>query len=125
VPIAVTEQQRAIADSIRRWAAGAGTVAAVRRLEPGTDDPDVDPNHCVTELAGLGLFGLALPERVGGIGAGAVDLASALEPVTAALVPGPVMPTLLAGLLLAPFADRPWTPAPSRRAAAAWVHRGR
>jgi alkylation response protein AidB-like acyl-CoA dehydrogenase len=109
VPIAVTEQQRAIADSIRRWAADADPVVAVRALEPGgvaatgTDRG----RRMLGDLAGLGLFGLALPCSAGGLGAGAADLASALEPVTAALVPGPVMPTLLAGLLLAPFADRP------------------
>jgi alkylation response protein AidB-like acyl-CoA dehydrogenase len=112
LPIAVTEQQRAIAESIRRWAAAAHPVAAVRALDPGAlDAGDRDGigsgGRFLSDLAGLGLFSLALPQGVGGIGAGAAELASALEPVTAALVPGPVMPTLLAGLLLAPYADRP------------------
>jgi alkylation response protein AidB-like acyl-CoA dehydrogenase len=50
---------------------------------------------------------LALPEALGGIGASTADLAGALEQLTHALVPGPVLPTLLGTLLLAPRADRP------------------
>ena len=48
---------------------------------------------------------------MGGADGTVTDLAAALEQVTAALIPGPVMPTLLAGLLLAggpaPLAVRP------------------
>ncbi len=39
---------------------------------------------------------------MGGADGTVADLAAALEQLTADLVPGPVMPTLLAGLLLAP-----------------------
>ncbi len=51
--------------------------------------------------ADLGIFSIALPLRAGGDGGTAADVAAALEQVTTALVPGPVMPTLLAGLALA------------------------
>ncbi len=51
---------------------------------------------------------------MGGADGTVADLAAALEQVTAALVPGPVMPTLLAGLLLAGSpAGRPETLRPA------------
>ncbi len=58
-------------------------------------------------LAGLGIFSIALPDAVGGDGGTVADLAAALEQLTVALAPGPVMPTLLAGLLLRGHADQP------------------
>ena len=58
-------------------------------------------------LAGLGIFSIALPEAAGGAGGTVADLAAALEQLTVALVPGPVLPTLLAGLLLRGHADLP------------------
>ncbi|HVV10151.1 acyl-CoA dehydrogenase [Amycolatopsis sp.] len=76
--IAVTPEQRALADSIRSWAGG-------RR----------------GELAGLGLFAVALPEELGGVGGTVVDLAAGLEEAAVALAPGPVFGTALAGLVLA------------------------
>jgi alkylation response protein AidB-like acyl-CoA dehydrogenase len=58
-------------------------------------------------LAGLGIFSIALPEAAGGDGGTVADLAAALEQLTVALAPGPVMPTLLAGLLLRDHAGLP------------------
>ena len=56
---------------------------------------------------------------MGGADGTVADLAAALEQVTAALVPGPVMPTLLAGLLLAgSLAGRPETTSRLARPAA-------
>jgi 3-oxochol-4-en-24-oyl-CoA dehydrogenase len=60
-----------------------------------------------SDLAGLGVFSIALPPWARGAGGTAADLAAALEQITDALVPGPVMPTLLAGLALAGHADLP------------------
>ncbi|MCU1659086.1 MAG: acyl-CoA dehydrogenase, partial [Pseudonocardiales bacterium] len=54
-----------------------------------------------TELAELGLFAVALPGAVGGAGGSVADLAVMLEAAAEALVPGPVVTTALAGLLLA------------------------
>jgi alkylation response protein AidB-like acyl-CoA dehydrogenase len=53
------------------------------------------------------VFGIALPAAVGGDGGTVADLAAALEQLTLSLVPGPVLPTLLAGLVAAPLAGRP------------------
>ncbi|GAA1966114.1 acyl-CoA dehydrogenase [Amycolatopsis minnesotensis] len=81
MPIAITEEQAALAVTIRSWAA----------------EKDAD----FAGLAKLGLFAAALPESVGGAGGDVTDLASGLEEVAAALVPGPVFGTALAGLALA------------------------
>ena len=56
------------------------------------------------ELAELGVFAIGLPEEAGGAGGSVADLAAALEALTLALAPGPVLPTVLAGLALAPEA---------------------
>jgi alkylation response protein AidB-like acyl-CoA dehydrogenase len=106
VPIAISAEQRAVQASIRAWAAKAGALATVRGLEPGRS-PAAAPGWAGhwADLAGLGLFSIALPEEAGGAGGSASDLAAALEQVTDALVPGPIMPTVLAGLVLAPHLD--------------------
>jgi 3-oxochol-4-en-24-oyl-CoA dehydrogenase len=106
VPIAITEEQRALQAAIRDWAKSVDPIAAVRRLEPaaGTGAASTEaaePAGCWAGLAELGVFSVALPAAVGGADGTVADLAAALEQVTAALIPGPVMPTLLAGLLLA------------------------
>ena len=74
-------------------------------------------------LADLGIFSIALPAEAGGAGGTVADLAAALEQLTDALVPGPVMPTLLAGPGAAPatrtcprrrHCSPPWRPARPR-----------
>jgi 3-oxochol-4-en-24-oyl-CoA dehydrogenase len=99
VPIATTSDQFALQASLRDWAKQAAPLAAVRRLEPGAPVPA--ENGYLSDLAGLGLFSIAVPEAAGGAGGTLTDLAAALEQLTVALVPGPVLPTALAGLLLA------------------------
>ena len=125
MPIAISAEQRALQASIREWATRAGTLALVRSLEPGSGGtaagghaggPAPAPGvahegapwaeHWAA-LAGLGIFSAALPEAAGGDGGTVADLAAALEQLTVALAPGPVMPTLLAGLLLRGHADLP------------------
>ncbi len=154
MPIAITEEQRALQAAVRDWAKSVDPIALVRQLEPGSraaaarggpdggaPSPGATPTYvadaagCWAGLTELGVFSIALPARVGGADGTVADLAAALEQVTAALLPGPVMPTLLAGLLLAadpaqtaylgPFPRRPpgrhcwpgWRPGrpPSRR----------
>ncbi|MEV6609464.1 acyl-CoA dehydrogenase [Kutzneria sp. NPDC051319] len=60
-----------------------------------------------SDLAALGLFGLALPEAVGGLGNPVADLAVAVEAVAELLAPGPVLPTLTAAIALARVPDHP------------------
>ncbi|WP_040925646.1 acyl-CoA dehydrogenase [Saccharomonospora marina] len=78
--IALTEEQRALADSITDLAARGGAS---------------------TELASIGLFAIAVPEELGGAGAEVADLAVGLEQAASALLPGPVFGSALAGLVLA------------------------
>ena len=58
-----------------------------------------------------------MPGEAGGAGGTLTDLAAALEQLAIALVPGPVMPTVLAGLLLTaaePRRSPPWPRASDR-----------
>ena len=125
MPVAATEDQLALQASIRDWAKWAAPLEAVRGLEPGRGaaqpstgqpstgqrrsrrEPPGGSERCWRELAGLGVFGIALPAAVGGDGGTVADLAAALEQLTLPLVPGPVLPTLLAGLVAAPLAGGP------------------
>ena len=130
MPVAATEDQLALQASIRDWAKRAAPLEAVRGLEPGRGaaqpsaaqpstgqpstgqrrsrrEPPGGSERCWRELAGLGVFGIALPAAVGGDGGTVADLAAALEQLTLPLVPGPVLPTLLAGLVAAPLAGGP------------------
>ncbi|ANN16547.1 acyl-CoA dehydrogenase [Amycolatopsis orientalis] len=90
--IALTEEQAALAASIRAWAAAARPVDAIRSGRIAGPPPG---------LAELGLFGVAIPEDVGGAGGTLADLAAGLAEAAEALVPGPVLGTALGGALLA------------------------
>ena len=131
MPIAATDEQLALQASIRDWAKRAGSLALVRSLEPGSDAGGADAGGADASgpapggpgrdgrgwdgpywegLAGLGVCSIALPAAAGGAGGTVSDLAAALEELTLALAPGPVLPTLLAGLVLAPHAGLPAVP---------------
>jgi 3-oxochol-4-en-24-oyl-CoA dehydrogenase len=99
VSIALTPDQQALQSSLRDWAKQAGPLTAVRRLEPGLPAPA--ETTYVSDLAALGVFSIAVPEPAGGAGGTLTDLAAALEQLAVAMVPGPVLPTALAGLLAA------------------------
>ncbi|GIH06251.1 acyl-CoA dehydrogenase [Rhizocola hellebori] len=77
MPIAITEEQRAMREAIR----SSGALSW----------PD---------LGALGIFGMAIAEELGGAGGTAEDLAAALEQVTDSLAPGPILSTLVAGLAI-------------------------
>ncbi|MFC4001042.1 acyl-CoA dehydrogenase family protein [Prauserella oleivorans] len=84
--IAITDEQRAVADAIREAAADGDAASAV---------------------AGIGLTAVAVPEPLGGAGGSVADLAAGVEAAADALVPGPLFGTLLAGLVLARYPDAP------------------
>lgn len=104
MPIAMTTDQLALQDAIRQWAAGADLLATVRALENG---PSAAADRYWAGLTGLGCFALTVPEQLGGDGGRVGELAAVLEQLTVALVPGPVMPTLLAALTLASTGPTP------------------
>jgi 3-oxochol-4-en-24-oyl-CoA dehydrogenase len=99
VSIAISEVQLAIQDSVRDVSKRAGVLATVRALEPGAAEPG-DWRTLWPDLATLGLFAIALPERLGGVGGTLADQAAAVEQAAEDLVPGPVLPTVLAAALL-------------------------
>jgi 3-oxochol-4-en-24-oyl-CoA dehydrogenase len=108
LPIANTDDQLALQASIREWAKRAATIDVVRGLEPGagrhgvaTADGDGPAAERWASLAELGVFAIGLPAAAGGTGGGTAELAAVLAQVTDSLIPGPVLPTQIAGLVLA------------------------
>ncbi|WP_410669026.1 acyl-CoA dehydrogenase family protein [Amycolatopsis sp. cmx-4-68] len=94
MPVALTEEQVALAEAIHAWSAAHHPREAVRAAETGVA-------AIPAGFAGLGLFGVALPAAVGGADGSVADLAAGLAAAAEELVPGPVLGTALAGLLLA------------------------
>jgi alkylation response protein AidB-like acyl-CoA dehydrogenase len=93
----ISSEQSAARELVRDWAAGSGATAAARDIEQGEPkawQPVFDG------LAGLGLFGVAVPEEHGGAGGSIDDLAAMVEEAAKALIPGPVATTALATLVV-------------------------
>jgi 3-oxochol-4-en-24-oyl-CoA dehydrogenase len=95
--IGLGEEQRALADAIADWAAGAGTTEVVKRSETEGVAAFAD---VLKQTAGLGLAGISLPEDVGGGGGSLVDASVAVEAAAAAMVPGALTPTVAAATVL-------------------------
>ena len=101
--MAMTDEQRDLADAIGALVADTHPINTVRTLESG----GASWRAHWPGLADLGLFAIALPAEAGGAGGGVEDLAVAVAGLARGLVPGPILPTLLAGLVLADHADHP------------------
>jgi hypothetical protein len=97
VAVTITDEQFAARELVRDWAAGSGATEAVRYIEQG--EPKAW-QPVFERLAGLGLFGVAVPEDCGGAGGSIEDLSAMLEEAARALVPGPVATTALATLVV-------------------------
>ncbi|UXA17575.1 acyl-CoA dehydrogenase [Mycobacterium sp. SMC-4] len=93
----ITDEQAAARELVRTWAAGSGGIEAAREVEQGDSDAWRGPYR---GLAELGLFGVALPEELGGADGSIGDLCAMVDEAAAALVPGPVATTALATLVL-------------------------
>ena len=100
--IAITEDHRALADTVSSFAAARKLRGAARqRLESPTDDlPDF-----WSEIAELGWLGLHLPEDVGGSGYGIDELVVVVEELARAVAPGPFVPTVAASAVIAAAGD--------------------
>lgn len=92
-----TDEQFAAREMVRDWAVGSGAITAVRDVEQGKAQAW---RPVFTGLAELGLFGVAVAEDMGGAGATVADLCAMLDEAARALVPGPVVSTALATLLV-------------------------
>src|SRR4051794_38282270 len=95
MPVALTEEQAALAEAIHAWSAAHHPREAVRAAETGASA------SIPAGFAGLGLFGVVLPAASGGAEGRIADLAAGLAAAAEELVPGPVLGTALGGLLLA------------------------
>jgi alkylation response protein AidB-like acyl-CoA dehydrogenase len=95
MPVALTEEQAALAEAIHAWSAAHHPREAVRAAETGP------AAGIPAGFAELGLFGVALPAAAGGADGTLADLAAGLAAAAEELVPGPLLGTALGGLLLA------------------------
>ncbi|MGU3585291.1 acyl-CoA dehydrogenase [Rhodococcus sp. C26F] len=91
--IATTEEQRAVQASVQAWSRAVDPMSTIRRAS------DATWRGGWSSLAELGIFGVAVPEEAGGLGATAVDLAVMLEQAAYELAPGPVLTTAVAALV--------------------------
>ena len=90
----IADEQRAVRELVRTWAVGSGAIDAARDVEQGKPDAWRAPYE---GLAQLGIFGVALPEELGGAGGTADDLCAMVDEAGAAMLPGPVATTVLLG----------------------------
>jgi alkylation response protein AidB-like acyl-CoA dehydrogenase len=97
VSATITDEQFAARELVRSWAASASTHAAVREVEQGRPDAW---RPIFAGLADLGLFGVAVSEEAGGAGGSIQDLCAMVEEAARALIPGPVVTTALATLVV-------------------------
>ncbi|MEU5844146.1 acyl-CoA dehydrogenase [Rhodococcus sp. NPDC047139] len=97
--IATTEEQRAVQASVQAWSRAVDPISTIRR------GGDATWRDGWSSLAELGIFGVAVPEEVGGFGATAVDLAVMLEGAARELAPGPVLTTAVAALVFGRAGD--------------------
>ena len=95
-PFDWSEDQQEIRALLRKkFTTLAGTEAARRALESGADD---DATTTWRELCSeIGLAGLTLPEDLGGMGCGRIELAIVAEEMGRALVGGPYLSTVVLG----------------------------
>ncbi|HTU37007.1 MAG TPA: acyl-CoA dehydrogenase [Acidimicrobiales bacterium] len=116
MPIAVTEDHEALRLTVQRWAqthcppavprAVAEAAAAGSGSAADAIGGDADGSWAVWEkMAAQGWLGLAVDEADGGQGFTLSELAVVVEELGAGLMPGPVLPTLIASAALARHPD--------------------
>jgi 3-oxochol-4-en-24-oyl-CoA dehydrogenase len=93
----IADEQFAARELVRSWAAGSNAIKAARDVEQG--DPDAW-RAAYASLAQLGIFGVALPEDVGGADGTVDDLCAMVDEAAAAMVPGPIATTAVATLVV-------------------------
>ncbi len=96
--LGILDEHRELASSLREWARSLDPVAQVRTQEAEVDAPFAG---LWTSVAAMGVATIGLPESRGGGGGSALDVAVALEACAHELVPGPLLTTAAAALLLA------------------------
>lgn len=95
MPIGISDEHIELATAIGKWATSAAAIEAVRAAE----DAPGELRGWPAIAAEMGLSAIALPESVGG-GGGLLDQAVATEAAARALVPGELLTSTIAGLLI-------------------------
>jgi alkylation response protein AidB-like acyl-CoA dehydrogenase len=98
MPIAITDDHRALAQTVSEFLGARGARAAARNLLEA--DTERLPDFW-GELGELGWLGLHLPESHGGSGFGLPELVIVVEQLGRAVSPGPFVPTVIASAVLA------------------------
>src|SRR3954453_2062078 len=102
VPIAITDDHRALADSVSQLLRRRDARADARGL---LEAPTDKPPSAWPDFAAMGLLGLHVPEEYGGSGGELTDLVVAVEELGRAVTPGPFVPTVVASAVLVAAAD--------------------
>ena len=98
MPIAISEEHRALAQSVADFLTHHQSRAAARSLLEA--ETDARPAFWA-ELGGLGLLGLHVPEDLGGSGFGLAETLVVAEQMGRYLAPGPFVPTMITSAVLA------------------------
>jgi alkylation response protein AidB-like acyl-CoA dehydrogenase len=96
--LAISEEHEALEATSRRWLDAHCPPSVPRALLDAQDD-ELQPVW--KEVAAQGWLGIHLPERWGGQGYGLFELAVVLEQAGRALLPGPLLPTVVLSALVA------------------------
>jgi alkylation response protein AidB-like acyl-CoA dehydrogenase len=100
--IAITEEHRALAQTVADFLAKNSARAAARAL---LDAKSEELPSFWRELGALGWLGLAVPEEHGGSGFGLPELVVVAEEMGRAVAPGPFVPTVIASTVIATAAS--------------------
>src|SRR6202453_5194423 len=103
MPMSITEDHRALAQTVASLLAKHQARAAARDLLESGDE--ALPGFW-TEMAGLGLLGLHLPEELGGSGFGLPELLVVAEQFGRSVAPAPFVPTVITSALIAAVAPQ-------------------
>src|ERR1700704_2400164 len=96
--IAITDDHRALADTVSNFLVKHGARGVARSLlEASTEEL---PSYW-SDLAALGWLGLHLPEEYGGSGFGLPEMVIVVEELGRAVAPGPFVPTVIAAAVIA------------------------
>jgi alkylation response protein AidB-like acyl-CoA dehydrogenase len=96
--IAITEEHRALAETVSDFLVKHGARTATRALLEAETEP---LPAFWPDLAALGWLGLHLPEKYGGSGYGMPELIVVVEELGRAVAPGPFVPTVIASAVIA------------------------
>ncbi len=99
--IAITDEHRALAQTVSDFLSKQGALGASRALL--TAETEELPSFW-GDLGGLGWLGLAVPEEYGGSGFGLPELVIVAEECGRSVAPGPFVPTVIASATLAAIA---------------------